>query len=504
MSDWNADRSKQDAAAGVPPANPPATPMPEAWRTQPDPDAPFGDTPTPAPSPWGAPTWSNAERAGGGWLHGTSAADAGSEATETFSPPPATRPGWSRANWDTPAQGTPQAWFEPGPVVTSRTQPRPRRGTSIATVLAASLISATLAAGGTYFAISSSGLLDRTALPTPDPVGEQTAVQPTPAPVTSTEQNQAIIDAATKVSPAVVTIEAIAGVNTNDPFSLPSEGIGSGVIYDANGWILTNKHVVSGSDSLTVKLKDGRQFEGRVYGVDTLTDLAIVKIEGRNLPAAKIGDSGKIKVGQLAIAIGSPLGTYTNTVTAGIVSALGRSIDVESGRINNLIQTDTAINPGNSGGPLLNGGGEVIGINTAVARTAEGIGFAIPINIAKPIMQQALAGQELQRPWIGIRYVAITPQLKDEESLASDFGAYVSAGRGGEQPAIVPGGPADKAGVLEHDIIQMIEGIKIDNEHPLDDVLTQFAPGKTVTLGILRDGQIITLQLTLGTRPDDS
>ena len=185
---------------------------------------------------------------------------------------------------------------------------------------------------------------------------------------------------------------------------MPEQGIGSGVIFDPNGWILTNKHVVTGSDELTVKLKDGREFAGTVYGVDTLTDLAIVKVEGKDLPSAKIGDSGTIRVGQLAIAIGSPLGTYTNTVTAGIVSALGRSIDVESGRINNLIQTDTAINPGNSGGPLLDATGAVIGINTAVARTAEGIGFAIPINIAKPIMQQALAGKELERPWIGIRY----------------------------------------------------------------------------------------------------
>ena len=500
MSDWNAGRSDREGIAAVPPALPPND---EARRRETDPEAVFGDSPVPVPAPWGAPTWSTAERAGAGWSHAAPGPDPASEATQTFSPPPAGRPGWSRAAWDTPAQATPQAWFEPGPV-TNRVQPRPKRGSSIATVLAASLISATLAAGGTYVAISSSGALDRTALPTPGPVGEQTAAQPTAAPLVSTEQNQAIIDAASAVSPAVVTIDAIAGVDTSDPFSLPTEGVGSGVIYDANGWILTNKHVVSGSESLTVKLKDGREFEGIVYGVDTLTDLAIVKIEGKNLPTAKIGDSGQIKVGQLAIAIGSPLGTYTNTVTAGIVSALGRSIDVESGRINNLIQTDTAINPGNSGGPLLDAAGNVIGINTAVARTAEGIGFAIPINIAKPIMQQALAGQALERPWIGIRYVAITLQLKAEENLASDYGAYVSAGRGGEQPAVIAGGPADKAGVREHDIIQMIEGIKIDGEHPLDDVLTQFAPGRTVTLGILRDGQSISLQLTLGTRPEDS
>ncbi|MBM4409607.1 MAG: trypsin-like serine protease [Chloroflexi bacterium] len=328
-------------------------------------------------------------------------------------------------------------------------------------------------------------------------------MQPTPDPDSTLEQNGAIIEAAAAASPAVVTI-AIAGATSTNPFVVPQQGIGSGVIYDANGWVLTNKHVVTGADRLTVELKDGREFEGEVYGVDTLTDLAIVKVDAKNLPTAMIGDSGTIRVGQLAIAIGSPLGTYTNTVTAGIVSALGRTIDVESGRINNLIQTDTAINPGNSGGPLLDATGAVIGINTAVARTAEGIGFAIPINIAKPIMQQALAGKALERPWIGIRYALVTPALKAEEKLAADYGAYVSAGRGGDQPAVVAGSPADRAGVREHDVIQTIEGIKIDREHPLDDVLTQFAPGRTVTLGILRGAEAITLQLTLGTRPDDS
>ena len=474
-----------------------------------------GSSPDPSASAGGAgplPT-SGAQDASrsGGWLTGepkggwqpvprpAPPADFGADATQTYSPAPAPRPAWSRPAWET-TQSTPQAWFEPAPV-----QPRapssPRRGSSIATVLAASLISATLAAGGTYLAVSSTGALDRPAI-TPPPVANQTAAQPSLAPVGTLEQNRAIIDAAAAVSPAVVTIR-IAGATTSDPFQLPDQGIGSGVIFEANGWILTNKHVVTGSETLTVRLKDGREFEGEVYGVDTLTDLAIVKVDGKNLPTANIGDSSSIRVGQLAIAIGSPLGTYTNTVTAGIVSALGRTIDVESGRINNLIQTDTAINPGNSGGPLLDASGAVVGVNTAVARTAEGIGFAIPINIAKPIMQQALAGKPLERPWIGIRYTLVTPTLKDEENLAADYGAYVSAGRGGDQPAVVAGGPADKAGVQEHDVIQTIEGIRIDSEHPLDDVLTQFAPGRTVTLGILRGTEEVTLQLTLGTRPDN-
>jgi serine protease Do len=482
----------------------------KAARSEPTPD------PLPAPIPSAAaPTggWLTADRSHEQWqpLPAPTAtpatapragSDFGSDATQTYSPEPAARPGWSRPTWET-TQSTPNAWFEPAPVVT-RTTPSagPRRGSSLAMVLAASLISATLAAGGTYLAISSSGALDRAAAATPAPVADQTTVEPTVAPGGTLEQNRAIIDAAAAVSPAVVTIQ-VAGITSTDPFQVPDQGIGSGVIFDSNGWILTNKHVVTGSDELVVKLKDGREFPGEVYGVDTLTDLAIVKVEAKNLPTARIGDSSAIRVGQLAIAIGSPLGTYTNTVTAGIVSALGRTIDVESGRINNLIQTDTAINPGNSGGPLLDASGAVIGINTAVARTAEGIGFAIPINIAKPIMQQALAGKDLERPWIGIRYTLVTPQLQDEENLTADHGAYVSAGRGGDQPAVVAGGPADKAGVREHDVIQTIEGIRIDGEHPLDDVLSQFAPGRTVTLGILRGSETVSLQLTLGTRPEN-
>ncbi|MGH2463862.1 MAG: S1C family serine protease, partial [Candidatus Limnocylindrales bacterium] len=211
-----------------------------------------------------------------------------------------------------------------------------------------------------------------------------------------------------------------------------------------------------------------------------------------------------IKVGELAIAIGSPLGTYSNSVTAGIVSATGRSIDTDTGSINNLIQTDAAINPGNSGGPLVDAVGDVIGINTAVASNAQGIGFSIPINIAKPIMQQAIAGQPLARPWIGIRYETVDLQLQQQLKLPVAQGAYVSGGQdasGANQPAVVAGSPADKAGVKDGDIVTSIEGQAVDGDHPLDAVLTQFAPGRTVTLGINRGGKTLNLQLTLGTRP---
>jgi len=287
-------------------------------------------------------------------------------------------------------------------------------------------------------------------------------------------------------------------------FGVPQTGVGSGVIFDADGWIITNRHVVEGARSLTVTLEDGREFAGTIYGLDTLTDLAIVRIRATGLPTAPIGDSSAAKVGQLAIAIGSPLGIHTNSVTAGILSAFGRTIQVQDGTIiRNLIQTDAAINPGNSGGALLDAAGNVIGINTAVARAAEGIGFAIPINIARPIMQQALAGQELARPWIGIFYITITPAVARTNALPVEWGAWLTAqdARGQARDPVVAGSPAAAAGLRDGDIITAVDGTEIDRDSPLDDVLTQFAPGRTVALDVLRDGAQVTLMLTLGTRP---
>ena len=356
---------------------------------------------------------------------------------------------------------------------------------------------------GTYGILSATGTLDREAA-TIAPVGQaQQATQPLPI---SIDESSAITRAAEKVSPAIVTI-AVSGAAADpaDPFSgIPQSGVGSGVIFDSDGWIVTNKHVAADAQQLTVTLEDGREFPGTVYGIDTLTDLAIVKVDATGLTAAPIGDSSTAKVGQLAIAIGSPLGTYTNSVTAGILSAFGRTITVQDGTIlRNLIQTDAAINPGNSGGALLDSAGNVIGINTAVAQTAEGIGFAIPINIARPIMQQALAGQELARPWIGVYYVAITPAVAEANKLPVEKGAWLSAqdATGQAMDPIVADSPAATAGLRDGDIITAVDGTPIGADSPLDDILTQFAPGRTVALDVLRDGQKIALTLTLGTRP---
>jgi S1-C subfamily serine protease len=277
------------------------------------------------------------------------------------------------------------------------------------------------------------------------------------------------------------------------------------VVYHSDGWIVTNRHVVEGGEQLNVELKDGRQFSGRVYGVDTLTDLAIVKIDATGLPAAPVGDSESLRVGQLVIAIGSPLGTYSNSVTSGIVSAKGRSIIADGNQnLNNLIQTDAAINPGNSGGPLLDAAGNVVGINTAIAADSNGIGFAIPIDIARPIMDQAVAGEKLARPYMGIVYRALDVQYAEANDLPVSEGALIIPGGRPDAPtpAVVPGSPAESAGLRVGDIIVKVDAQSIDSDHPLDATLSEFAPGDTISIQVLRDGQTQTVSLTLATRPD--
>jgi S1-C subfamily serine protease len=464
---------------------------------------------------------------------------------------------------------------EPRPSASKDATPR---SSGTAKIVTAVLVTAVLASGGTALALNATGANRAAAT---QPPYSQTAAgsrnQPTQAPVagnggqapapSSDPQTQAPAGAANggqvpaptiaplapgaqadvpaivkAVSPAVVTITA-EGVTETDPTTGQTgsgTAIGSGVIFDANGLILTNHHVVAGDPSkLTVTLKDGRSFDARVYGIDTLTDLAIVKADATGLPTAPIGDSSGIQVGQQAIAIGSPLGQFTDSVTSGIISAIGRSIPVESGEVlDNLIQTDTPINPGNSGGPLLDPSGAVIGINTAVAGNSQGIGFAIPINIARPLLAQASAGQKLARPWLGVRFQMITPDLKTAANLPVANGAWIptpealtnlgngSAGQGQTDPnaqgtdpfnldpnaqgqpggaqapdAVVSGGPAAKAGLKAGDIITAVDGTALDGAHPLDLVMSQHAPGDTVSLDVLRDGQTIKLSVTLGTRP---
>jgi len=424
--------------------------------------------------------------------------------TRVYTPVPEPRTEWSRRAWSEP---TPTPAWEPIPrPEPSRVERPPRRSSVTGPVILASILSATIATGGTLLALGATGVLDRTASPAATPAGQTVSSR---QPVTI-DESSAVIDAAEAVSPAVVRMVVQGAGGDVLGGDIPSQGVGSGVIYDANGWILTNRHVVEGGETVTVELKDGREYEGRTYGTDTLTDLAIVKIdqdEGEEFPIAPIGDSSELKVGQLTIAIGSPLGTYSNSVTSGIISATGRRIRVEDGtQLDNLIQTDAAINPGNSGGPLLDAAGNVIGVNTAIATDSNGIGFAIPINIARPIMQQAVAGRELARPFIGISYQQIDVQVAEQFDLPVTDGAWVrvldDGGEPSDENAVVDGSPAAEAGITTGDIIVSIEGQPIDVEHPLNAILTQFAPGQTVALQIIRDGDRQNVQLTLGTRPE--
>ena len=302
-------------------------------------------------------------------------------------------------------------------------------------------------------------------------------------------EQSAIVSVAENISPAIVTLQIT---------SPGGEAVGSGVIYSADGWIVTNRHVVDGASSITVHLKDGRDFPGSVYGIDTLTDLAIVKVEATDLSAATLGRSSGIQVGQTAIAIGSPLGVYTNSVTAGIISAIGREITTESGRLDGLLQTDAAINPGNSGGALVDSSGAVIGINTAISNEGSGIGFAIPIDIARPIMEQALAGVELSRPWIGIRYVALNRRTAAENNFSVFQGAWIT---GDKDPGVVPGSPAEAAGLADGDIVTKVNGIGIDELHPLQDLLVQYSPETVIVLDVLRGEATIQISVTLGVRP---
>jgi S1-C subfamily serine protease len=439
----------------------------------------------------------------------------------SYSPPPNHRPGWIGDGWGSSrsTQGRPGVkggWAGPQPAgsdptsTASPTTVRDTAGGGILGLLTVAVIAAALASAGTYGILSATGQLDGQRTATSNPRGIQlsalTSGQP-PERIRVIEES-AIIEAAGDVSPAVVTVFPRAA---NGNFLLP-DGVGSGVIYDAEGWIVTNRHVVCGADTISVQLSDGRRYAASVHGLDTLTDLAIVKIEDdvSTLPVVPLGNSSALGVGQLAIAIGSPLGTFTNSVTTGVVSALGRDIDVDDmcrgGRLDtlrNLIQTDAAINPGNSGGALVDASGSLIGINTAIAGDAQGIGFAIPVNLARPIMEQAVRGEDLSRPWMGIYYTAVSPVLQEERGLTIGYGALIESPEGSDVPAVLADSPASESGLRPEDIITHVDGQQVDGDHSLDEILTAYYPGETVTLDVLRGGDVVSIMLHLGERPAD-
>jgi S1-C subfamily serine protease len=368
----------------------------------------------------------------------------------------------------------------------------PRRGLGAWAIVSVAVVAGIVS--GSLSAAAVSSLLGS------DPAAPASSQQPVGSNVSSVriDESSAIITAVEKAMPSVVKILSQSASGT---------GTGTGFIFDSDGWILTNRHVVSGATQLTVILNDTTELSGEVYGIDTLTDLAIVKVDATDLPAITIGSSDGLVSGQLAIAIGNPLGEFENTVTTGVISGLGRRIQAgdaatsTSEQLNNLIQTDAAINPGNSGGPLLDSAGQVIGINTAVSQDAQGIGFAIPIDVAKPIMDQARNGQPLERPWIGIYYQTVTKQLAEDENLPVEHGVLIGSSSQ-SVPSVFPGSPAEGAGLREGDVIVSIDGQQLDLEHDLATEILPHKPGDTVSLQVLRGGESFELDVTLGTLPE--
>ena len=264
--------------------------------------------------------------------------------------------------------------------------------------------------------------------------------------------------------------------------------LGSGFIIDKEGYIVTNSHVVENADKIKVILKDGKEFEAVLVGLDSKTDLALIRVEAKqNLPYVKLGSSANVKVGQWVVAIGSPFG-LEQTVTAGIVSAKGRVIG--SGPYDDYIQTDASINPGNSGGPLVNMEGEVIGINTAIIASGQGIGFAIPVDMAKGIIEQLKAHGVVSRGFLGVSI----------QNISKDVAEYyeIDDGQGVMVVEVVPGGPADKAGIRARDIILQVDGRKVADSRALSALIAETAAGKTLAVLILRNGSEMTLGVEIG------
>jgi serine protease Do len=322
--------------------------------------------------------------------------------------------------------------------------------------------------------------------------------------VNTTQIDTTITQAVQKVGPSVVTVVGtIPGQMTIRGMSASGTVSGSGVFISSQGYILTNNHVVSGTQGdLTIVLSDGTQETAKIVGADQYSDIAVLKTTGKVPAVATLGNSDVLNPGETVIAIGSPLGDFKNTVTVGVVSATGRSIDSGNGySIDNLIQTDAAINQGNSGGPLVNLAGQVIAINTLIVRSsgsgtvAEGLGFAIPINTASTIAQELIQNGSITHPYLGVSFQAVSPDIANAYNLPAQWGAYVTD--------VGANSPASKAGLQQGDIITSIGGVALDATHDYINVLYNFKPGDQVALEYNRNGKTVQVQVTLGTSPSN-
>lgn len=303
-----------------------------------------------------------------------------------------------------------------------------------------------------------------------------------------------LVNAVDKVSKSVVNIASVRMMQDQLFRVFPVEGVGSGVIIDERGYILTNNHVIDDAERLKVTLPDGKVLRGKVAGMDETTDLAVVKVESDEpLPIAQLGDSAGLKAGQIVIAIGNPFGlTGGPTVTAGIVSSLNRSIQARSGVLD-LVQTDAAINPGNSGGPLINTKGEVVAINTANMPYAQGIGFAVPVNTAKEILKELVEKGKVSRPWIGIASVKVTAQVARYYGLPAREGALVAG--------VEPYSPADDAGLRRGDVIEEIDGSRVEDPSQISERVRKKKVNEKLMVTVNRYGRQLQLGLQVDERP---
>ncbi len=350
------------------------------------------------------------------------------------------------------------------------------------------------------------GLAVYSAIQNQDP--QTVIVAATPAPqiepvsqIIDVEINTAITAAVEKVGPAVVTVVGIVpGQQTIFGRTADAPVSGSGVIFSEEGYIITNNHVIEDTTQVSIILADGSERPAEIIGADVFSDLAVLKMDGAVPAVAALGNSDALKPGETVIAIGSPLGDFKNTVTAGVVSATERMIDVnENYQMEGLIQTDAAINQGNSGGPLVNLNGEVIGINTLIVRgnsysaVAEGLGFAIPANKAMAVTEQLIEQGYFSYPYLGIRWQWLTPQITRRYNLPVDGGVYISL--------VNPNSPADTAGLQDGDIIVQMGDQQLDDAHPFINVLYNYSPGDSTEIQVVRGDQTLELTVTLGEHP---
>jgi 2-alkenal reductase len=329
------------------------------------------------------------------------------------------------------------------------------------------------------------------ALPASNTEGEQVIL------IDATDIQTTITQAAQNIGPAVVTVLGVVpGQMTFFGPTGEQTVSGSGVFISEDGYILTNNHVVEDTQQVTVILADGSEQEAVIVGTDIYADLAVLKTDGEVPAVAVLGNSDVLNPGETVIAIGSPLGDFKNTVTVGVVSATGRSIDTGEGyQIENLIQTDAAINSGNSGGPLVNLLGDVVGINTLVVRdsgsgtVAEGLGFSIPSNTARAVAEQIIEKGYFSRPYIGISWQVITPRIAARYRLPAEWGIYITE--------VTANSPASAAGLQAGDIITQIGDESLDETHSYLNTLFNYQPGDQVTLTVVRSGEVFEVQITL-------